>query len=135
MSHEELEEHESVKKWKKSLAENSKDQELNEDTWVQYMGRMSEFCKMYNMNPDQLLKEPVESVKSRIVAYFNRKKEDISYNSAITYAHGMIRSFYTHNGISFGKWKRPRKKLTRVTTTDRAFELLKKNKTLETCIS
>lgn len=66
------------------------------------------------------------------IADYKPRKKTISFNSSLTFVHGIMRGFFRYNGVNFGKWSVPQTETTEVKKSDRKEEnQLVKNKQLD----
>jgi integrase len=126
MKGEELLKFESVKNWFNSLnksAQKRGKKGISKNGKGIRLGRMWEFTKEGQLNPDELLKEAQENIKltgKRLDDYFEARKFVTSHNTALT-AVSFIRGFFTHNDVSFPRSiTLPKKLEAKVATRDNA---------------
>ena len=114
----------SVQNWFDSLIRSAKrngKNGLSKSVKSMRLGRMWEFTKKGELNPDELLKEAKEDINltgKRLEDYFFAKKKVTSHNTALT-SVSYIRGFFTHNNIIFPRsMKLPKKEEAKVATKD-----------------
>ncbi len=119
----------SVKKWIDSLEKQAvaKGKLFTEQSRNIRLGRLMEYTKDGEINPDFLLEEAkhnIDDTGTRLNEYFKMKlKNGIDWNSATTNI-GFLRGFYTHNDIMFPKRiKLPKAQVSAVKKTDTKTEI------------
>jgi site-specific recombinase XerC len=121
--------YESIKKWISSLEKSavSKGKLFTAKAKTQRLGRMMEYTKDGEINPDFLLQEAklnIEDAGTRLQTYFQAKlKGGVEWNSSVT-ALCFLRGFYSHNDIVFPKRMRvPKRHISTVKKTDGKTEI------------
>lgn len=132
-----LEKFGSVRTWLKSVGENNPKGKLTKRARDARLGTMADFLEFLGsgpdngMSPDDLLEEAranLDTTKSRLMDYFNwlkgerikgyaKRKVEMRHNSALT-CLAFMRGFFSHNGTGFGKWRMPKREVSRVSTAD-----------------
>jgi site-specific recombinase XerD len=121
--------YESVKKWINSLERSavSKGKLFTAEARNVRLGRLMEYTKDGEINPDFLLEEAkqnIENTGTRLQDYFKTKLESgTEWNSCVTNLC-FLRGFYSHNDIVFPKrMKIPKRHVSSVKKTDRKTEI------------
>lgn len=127
----------SVRSWLKSVGENSLKGRLTPRARDARFETMADFLEFIDggpdngMSPDNLLEEAranLEVTKGRLIDYFNwlkgerirghkKRKVETRHNSALTKL-AFMRGFFSHNGMGFGKWKMPKREVSKVSRAD-----------------
>lgn len=125
----------SVKNWKKSLAQNSDSMELTNGTYWGIKTWFPRFLKstiteecQNGLTPDELIIEARADpmiVKDRLMDAFNfckknqkSQNEDSQFNNTVTGIYGNVRGFYSHNLPNMPKIRTPSYRSRTVLTTD-----------------
>lgn len=137
MAKQRLEKFASVRNWLRSVGTNSPKGKLTKKAREARLETMADFLEFLSggpdngMSPDDMLGEAranLDATKDRLMDYFGWSKGDfikghakrevaISYNSAITRL-AIMRGFFSHNGVGFGKWRLPKRQVSKVSTAD-----------------
>jgi len=125
-----LENYATIRTWHDNVAKNSRKKgKPSETTRRLHNLSMTRYISFTNLTPDEMIEEALKDVKKakdRIDSFFEwlqdveqQKKvakklgksrwKALTWNSALTVAYSHIRSFYTHNGVNFGKFRIPKK--------------------------
>jgi len=137
MAKQNLEKFGSVRTWLRSVGENSPKGKLTKRARDARIGTMGDFLEFLGsgpdngMTPDDLLGEAranLKATKGRLINYFNwlkgervqgyaKRKVEMQHNSALT-CLAFMRGFFSHNGLGFGKWRMPKREVSKVSTAD-----------------
>jgi len=154
MGNEDLEEFESVRKWKASLIANSKKGTISDRTWSGCKSYFNTYLEFVNggpisgLTPDDLLAEAQadpDKAKARMMEWYvwlqgkevkgykpwikrdrsgNTKHGNVSQGTAVTYL-ARVRGFYSHNKVSFGKWRMPKRRVSETQRADARIDVFK----------
>ena len=104
-------------KWREEREAASAGKGKTYNSWKQDLGTFTNFAKWTGLSADELMAEALEDSKNarnRLLAWFNHKKESISFNASRTQM-GTVRGFYSYNDIVFPKsFKQPQAEASKI---------------------
>jgi len=101
----------TVRRWKKNLISKNHNKELTKGAWNGRRTYFTRFLRFVGKNPDEIIERALQDndfAKGLVDDFYQELRKTIQKSSAISATYGMIRGFFSNNGVVTQFWSAPK---------------------------
>ncbi len=105
------EKYSSVRKWKKNIISKNHNKILTKQAWTVRRSSFNKFLKMIGKNPDDIIEIALsdnDQAKEWVDEFYQECLKTTQKSSSISSAYGVIRGFFSNNGVITQFWSSPK---------------------------
>ena len=105
------EKYSSVRRWKRNLISKNHNKTLTKNAWDGRITYFSKFLKMVGKNPDEMIEIALRDndiARDWVDDFYQELLKTIQKSSAISATYGIIRGFFSNNGVITQFWSAPK---------------------------
>ena len=101
----------TVRRWKRNLISKNHNKELTKGAWNGRRTYFTRFLRFVGKNPDEIIERALQDndfAKDLVDDFYQELRKTIQKSSAISATYGMIRGFFSNNGVVTQFWSAPK---------------------------